>query len=215
MPKIRTRISARSAIAALLFMLWAPAVARADWTTYRGDAARSGIDTSSVGSAPFAAAWTSPNLGGDVWGQPLVHNGVVIAATETNQVWALSESTGQVMWQASAGTPVPASGPGPHPPCGDISPYVGITSTPVIDPASNQVFVVADNLIGGTIVHQLYAFNLANGSAVAGFPVSVEPPGDTPSDQLQRPGLALAGGQVIVGYGGNDGDCGSRERSAR
>jgi outer membrane protein assembly factor BamB len=39
--------------------------------------------------------------------------------------------------------------------------------------------------------------------------VTVEPPGDTPKDQLQRTALALAGGQVIVGYGGNDGDCGN------
>ena len=194
-------------IAALV--LWAPAAARADWTTYRGDAARSGVDTSSVGSLPFASAWSSPDLGGAIWGQPLVHNGLVIAATESNQVWALSESTGQVVWQASAGTPVPSSGPGPHPPCGDISPTVGITSTPVIDPATNRVFVVADTLTGSTIQHELYAFKLANGSAVAGFPVDVEPPGDVPADQLQRPGLALDNGQIIIGYGGNDGDCGT------
>jgi polyvinyl alcohol dehydrogenase (cytochrome) len=192
-----------------MLMAWAPSWARADWPTYRGDAARSGVDSSSAGSLPFAPSWTSPDLGGAIWGQALVHDGLVIVATESDQVFALSESTGQVVWQAPAGTPVPSSGPGPHPPCGDISPTVGVTSTPVIDPVSNAVFVVADNLISGTIVHQLYAFNLANGSAVAGFPVSVEPPGDVPSDQLQRPGLALAGGQVIVGYGGNDGDCGT------
>ena len=192
-----------------LLVTWAPAVARADWATYRGDAARSGVDTSSVGSLPFASAWTSPNLGGAIWGEPLVHDGLVIVATESNQVWALSESTGQVVWRASAGTPVPSAGPGPHPPCGDISPTVGITSTPVIDPATNRVFVVADTLTGSTIQHELYAFNLANGSAVAGFPVDAEPPGDMPADQLQRPGLALDNGQIIIGYGGNDGDCGT------
>ena len=191
----------------LALTLWGAGAARADWTTYRGDAARSGVDSSSVGSLPFVSAWTSQSLGGEVWGQPLVHNGLVVVATESNQVWALSESTGQKVWQASAGTPVPSSGPGPHPPCGDISPTVGITSTPVIDPATNRVFVVADTLSGSTIQHLLYAFNLSSGSGVPGFPIDAEPPGDEPGAQLQRPGLALDHGQIIIGYGGNDGDC--------
>jgi hypothetical protein len=93
--------------------------------------------------------------------------------------------------------------------CGDISPCVDITSTPVIDPATNRVFVVADTLQGGNIQHELYAYDVSSGALVPGFPVSVEPLGDTPKDQLQRAALALAGGQVIVGYGGNDGDCGN------
>ena len=197
------------AAATVALMLWGVGAARADWTTYRGDAARSGVDSSSVGSLPFTPAWTSPDFGGAVWGQPLVHNGLVVVATESNEVWGLSESTGQKVWQASAGTPVPSSGTGPHPPCGDISPTVGITSTPVIDPATNRVFVVADTLTGGMIEHQLYAFNLSDGSGVPGFPVKAEPTGDVPADQLQRPGLALDNGQVIIGYGGNDGDCGT------
>ena len=127
----------------------------------------------------------------------------IIVATESNQVEALNESTGQLVWQASAGTPVPSS----ELPCGDISPTVGITSTPVIDPATDRVFVVADTRNGSSIQHKLYAFNVSNGSAAAGYPVDVEPPGDVPADQLQRPGLALDNGQIIIGYGGNDGDC--------
>jgi outer membrane protein assembly factor BamB len=194
---------------ALLLLVATPAAARADWTTYRGDPGRSGVDASSVGSVPFAAAWTSQSLGGAIWGEPLVHDGLVIVATESNEVAALNESNGQLAWQASAGTPVPSSGSGPHPPCGDISPTVGITSTPVIDPTTDRVFVVADNLIGSSIQHRLYAFNLSNGSAVAGYPVDVEPPGDAPADQLQRPGLAIDNGQIIIGFGGNNGDCGT------
>jgi outer membrane protein assembly factor BamB len=193
---------------ALALATWVPASARADWTTYRGDAARSGVDSSSTGSLPFAAAWTSPSLGGNVWAEPLVYRGLVIVATEANQVSALNEATGQVVWQASAGTPVPSG----KLKCGDISPTVGITSTPVIDPATSRVFVVADTWDGtnsSSIIHKLFAFNLSDGSAVAGFPVSVEPPGDVPADQLQRPALALDGGKIVVGYGGNDGDCGT------
>jgi outer membrane protein assembly factor BamB len=205
MPLVFRRSAAWLAALALALLAWAPAPARADWPTYRGDQARSGVDSSSDGSLPFAAAWTSPNVGGAIWGQPLVHDGLVVVATESDEVVALSEATGQVVWQAGAGTPVPSS----RLSCGDISPTVGITSTPVIDPLTNRVFAVADTLNGSTIQHKLFAFNLSDGSAVAGFPVDAEPPGDVPADQLQRPGLALAGGRVIVGYGGNDGDCGN------
>lgn len=205
MPLVLRRSAAWLAALALALLAWAPASARADWPTYRGDEARTGVDSSSGSALPFATAWTSPDLGGAIWGQPLVHDGLVVVGTESNQVVALSEATGQVVWRAGAGTPVPSS----RLSCGDISPTVGITSTPVVDPSTNRVFVVADTLNGSTIQHKLFAFNLSDGSAVAGFPVSAEPPGDVPADQLQRPGLALSGGQVIIGYGGNDGDCGS------
>jgi len=205
MPMVRTRRAVAFATVIVAMLVWASAGARADWITYRGDPGRSGIDSSSVGMLPFSPAWTSPNLGGAIWAQPLVHNGLVIVATESNQVFALRESTGQLVWQASTGTPVPSE----QLSCGDISPTVGVTSTPVIDPATNKVFVVADTLDGSTILHKLFAFNLANGTPGPGFPVSVEPPGDVPKDQLQRPGLALDNARIIIGYGGNDGDCGT------
>ena len=206
MTGIRRRRGRWHGAIALVLLACLPAVARADWTTYRGDAMRSGIDTSSTGSLPFAPAWTSPNLGGEVWGQPLVHDGLVIVATESDEVVALSEATGQVVWQASTGTPVPF---GKLACSGDIMPTVGITSTPVIDPSSNEVFAVADTLNGSTIEHKLYAFNVSTGAAVAGFPVDVEPPGDDPAAQLQRAALALDNGEIVIGYGGNDGDCGT------
>jgi outer membrane protein assembly factor BamB len=205
MPSVVGRTISGLSVLVLALCLWGPAAAQADWTTYRGDPSRSGVDSSSVGSLPFAPAWSSQNLGGDIWGEPLVYDGLVIVATEANKIVALSEATGQVAWQASAGTPVAST----MLPCGDIKPTVGITSTPVIDPVTDHVFVVADTLQGSRIQHELYAFDLSSGAAVPGFPVNVEPPGDVPADQLQRPGLALTGGQIIIGYGGNDGDCGT------
>lgn len=207
MPTPRRR-AARLSILVSLLLLFSAAAANGDWTTYRGDPARSGFDSSSTGSLPFTAAWTSPNLGGDIWGQPVIHDGLVIVATESDEIAALDESTGHIVWQASTGTPVPAG----ELPCGDISPTVGITSTPVIDPARSEVFAVADTWDGhntSSIEHKLYAFDLSNGAAVAGFPVDVEPPNDAPAAQLQRTALALDAGEIVIGYGGNNGDCGT------
>jgi len=97
-------------------------------------------------------------------------------------------------------------------PCGDISPLIGITSTPVIDTAANRIYAVGAVSTSGTIHHELFALDLRSGLPVAGFPVNVDPPfpsGGTPVNQLQRPGLALDAGRILIGYGGNDGDCNS------
>src|SRR5436305_14011011 len=53
-------------LAVLLLAVWGCASAWAAWTTYRGDAARSGVDSSGSGSVPFASAWTSASLDGTV-----------------------------------------------------------------------------------------------------------------------------------------------------
>jgi len=180
----------------------------ANWTTYRGDAQRSGVDPSSWGSVPLTPTWTSPVLAGQVYGEPLAYQGTVIVATESDDVYALNETTGQVQWHVNVGQAVPAS----RLPCGDISPTVGITSTPVIDSSTGRVFVVADTWDGtssSSIHHQLFGLNLADGSLIAGLPVGVDPPQSDPTALLQRTALALDAGKVLVGYGGNDGDCGT------
>jgi outer membrane protein assembly factor BamB len=194
---------------------WWVAPARADWTTYHADAQRSGVDLSSVGSVPFSPAWSSQGLAGDVYAEPLVYKGLVFVATEGDEVYALSESTGAVVWHASAcagGMSGCAPVPSGQLPCGDISPTVGITSTPVIDPATKRLFVVAETWDGShpsSIEHRLVGFNVADGSLVRGSPMVVDAPGSTPAAQLQRAALALDGGEVLIGYGGNYGDCGS------
>ncbi len=96
-------------------------------------------------------------------------------------------------------------------PCGDISPSIGITSTPVIDPASDRIYVVGAVLASpGVVQHELFAVDLSSGQTIAGFPIMVDPPypsGGRAVNQLQRPGLALDGGRILIGYGGNDDDC--------
>jgi len=184
-----------------LLALAASGSARADWTTYHADPALSGVDTTSGTAVPFATAWTASNLVGDIWSEPLVYNGLVIVATENNDVYAFDEATGAQVWHVSGGTPVPAS----ELPCGDIAPTVGITGTPVIDASTGTLYAVADLSSGSSAAHTLFAYDAATGSLE--WSRAVEPPSDDPLNQLQRESLALDGGRVLIGYGGNDGDC--------
>src|SRR5437588_5756442 len=68
--------------------------AHGDWTTYHGDAGRSGTDPTSGAGLPFAVGWTSPDLGGDIYGQPLIYGGHVIVGTEHDEIVALNASDG-------------------------------------------------------------------------------------------------------------------------
>jgi outer membrane protein assembly factor BamB len=179
-----------------------PAAAPAKaWTVYHGDAAGSGVAGSPARVDTSHPAWTSPQLDGHLYGEPLVYGGRVYVATERDTVYALSAATGAVIWSRQLATPVPSS----MLPCGDIGPTVGITGTPVIDPARNEIFVVADELIGGQPAHMLTGLATSNG--MARMRVNVDPRGASPAALLQRTGLNLAGGRVVFGFGGNAGDC--------
>ena len=80
---------------------------------------------------------------GNVYAQPLYIEGgpsgpVVIAVTESNNVYALNATTGAIIWQRNVGTPVTSGLP-----CGNINP-LGITGTPVVDLASRSLFFDAE-----------------------------------------------------------------------
>jgi hypothetical protein len=92
-------------------------------------------------------------------------------------------------------------------PCGDITPTVGITGTPVIDPARSEIFVVADEVAQGRPAHVLTGLSTSTGRVE--MTRDVDPPGVDTAALLQRTGLTLAGGRVVFGFGGNDGDCAS------
>ena len=174
-----------------------------EWTTYGGGAARTSADTTepALGHAP-GRAWTSPPLDGAVYGQPLVFGGQVLVGTENDTVYALSAATGAVAWSVHLGSPVPAGAL----PCGDISPAVGITSTMVVDPSTRTLYAAAALSSGSRVAHELFAVDLA-GHGVR-FSRPLDQPGWSAPAQLQRAGLALDGGLVLVGFGGNYGDCG-------
>jgi outer membrane protein assembly factor BamB len=196
-----------AACLALSAMSGAALAAIPSWTTYRHDSGRSGSDPDSTSPASPTQIWQTPALDGPMWAQPLVYGTRVYVATGNDTVYALDAATGAVVWQKHLATPVPAV----QLSCGDIKPNVGIVSTPVIDPGTGRIYVVADTWDGSnssSIAHVMYALNLSDGSVAVG-PVPVDPPGSVHGDQLQRVALALDAGKIIVGYGGNDGDCGT------
>ena len=142
--------------------------ARAAWPVYHGSALGSGVDSSGVTFSPANSAWKSPVLDGPVFGEPLEATGRVYVATENDTVYALAANTGAIVWSSHVATPVPAHAP--FVPCGDISPTVGITGTPVIDLARNEIFVVADTLVKGPsssrgveASHRLFGLDLFTG----------------------------------------------------
>lgn len=194
-------LSAALAAVALFATSGAAAAAEAGWTTYHHDAERSGVDPDGVSPVTPVLAWQSVDLGAPIWGQPLVVGSRVYVATVSDQVYALEATTGAIAWQASAGTPVPAGAL----PCGDIKPTVGIVGTPVIDPADGVLYAVADTWNGSHAEHLLEGFRVSNGERVLSTPA--DPPGSDPQALLQRTALNLDAGNVVFGYGGNDGDC--------
>jgi outer membrane protein assembly factor BamB len=64
---------------------------------------------------------------------------MLLVASEDDIVQAFDATTGKELWRRSLGRPVPASSL----PCGNINP-VGITGTPVIDPATQAIYFDAD-----------------------------------------------------------------------
>src|SRR6202012_1190665 len=116
-----------------------------NWTTYHGTAEATGVQAVQTTLRPSRRAWVSPTLDGEVYGEPLVADGRVVAATENDTVYVMAARTGRILWSRHLGKPVPSG----DLPCGDIAPEIGITGTPVIDPAREEIFVDADTLIHG------------------------------------------------------------------
>jgi outer membrane protein assembly factor BamB len=180
------------------------AYAEPAWTTYHRDAARSGDDPEATDPITPALAWQSHDLGAPIWSQPLILGSRVYVATVGDEIYALNAATGEVIWEKSAGIPVPAE----EVTCGDIKPTVGIVGTPVIDVATNAIYAVADvwNASTEEAHHVFEGFNLNNGEQV--LSTAVDPPGGNPKTLLERPALDLDEGKVVFGFGGNSGDCG-------
>ena len=153
-------------------------------------------------------------ISGNVYAQPLYIEGgtngpMIIAVTESNNVYALDATTGLPIWSRTDIGPAVTSGL----PCGNINP-AGITGTPVVDLTSRRLFF--DALIDGTTKkHFIYSLNVDTGATTPGWPVDVNAKASYNSinfvslAQEERGGLALVNGIVYVSYSGYLGDCGS------
>src|SRR6266513_884940 len=103
------------------------------------------------------------------------HN-VVFVATEHDSVFAFDadsnlDSNAIPLWQASLVDTAHGAGAGEKTvPSGDVStddivPEIGITSTPVIDPTTNTMYVVAKSTVGDTtFIQRLHALDITTGS---------------------------------------------------
>jgi hypothetical protein len=117
------------------------------------------LTTSTVGSLGISH---SVGLADQVDAQPLVIPGfidghdIVFVADESNNVYQIDANTGAILKQVSLGGPVPRPFN-----CGNSGPNVGIDSTPVIDWASQTLFVLAYvNVNNATPTYFLHALNL-------------------------------------------------------
>jgi hypothetical protein len=149
----------------------------------------------------------------EIYAQPLIADGYLVVATEENNVYGLNPETGAIDWSINLGPSWPASTIG----CGDLVPDVGITSTPVYDPTTQTLYVMAKTWTSGSGVahpiYQLSAIDLGtiSGSVateVSGWPVTIAgDPTDSPGLpfngkwELQRAGLLLLNGVVYAGFG--------------
>jgi outer membrane protein assembly factor BamB len=171
----------------------AAASAGASWPTYGGSPSRAGV-AQGAPAAPKLTRRFTRSLDGEVYAQPLIADGRIYVATESNTVYAFGTG-GKLIWKRHLGKPVPAG----DLPCGNIDPS-GITGTPAI--AQGRLYAVAFLRAGHR--HVLFGLRLSNGRVA--IRANVDPPNRTV--QQQRGALLAAHGRIYVPYGGLFGDCG-------
>jgi outer membrane protein assembly factor BamB len=161
-----------------------------DVVTYKNDASRSGqnlteqiLNLANVAPATFGLL-RNLAVDGKVDAQPLYlsalsvagasHN-VVFVATEHDSVYAFDSDSGAALWQVSllgtGETLSDARG------CSQVTPEIGITSTPVIDRAAGAhgtIFVVAMSKDAASNYHQrLHALDVATGAELLNGPTEI------------------------------------------
>lgn len=195
---------------------------RAGW-----NANETALTTSNVNGQQFGKVFTLP-VDDEVYAQPLVvghvsivggeHN-VVYVATVNNTLYAFDADDGTLYWMKNY------SAPGMRPPrstdmtgaCGgsysDFSGNIGMVGTPVIDAATQTLYVVARSSDGGSFVQHLHAVSIVDGSEMSGSPVQITAtyPGTGDGSvnnvitfdgqrQNQRQALTLVNGVVYVTF---------------
>ncbi len=208
-------------------------------TTEHYDNFRSGQTTTetvltpaNVNSGHFGRLFSDP-VDGFIYAQPLyvqavtipgkgVHN-VVYVATQHDSVyaWDADNNAGQnsaPLWHTSFIDPAhgitPVSQDDTR--CNSILNEQGITSTPVIDTATNTIYVVAQTKENGSFFQRLHALDITTGAEKLGGPtvITATYPGSgdgssggelsfDPLLHLNRPGLLLSNGVVYIIFSSN------------
>jgi hypothetical protein len=182
----------------------------------------SALSKSAMAGLHVDPAFAQATTAGPTYTQPLYLAGesggrdLVIVATEQNHVYAFDAATGgKPVWDQLLGTPLPKSRLATlRTGCGNIDP-LGITGTPVIDPATRTIYLDAMLIASAnaTAQHQVFALDADTGKVKQGWPVDLNTTvkvGNTTFNSLvqnQRGALALLGGKVFVPFGGHIGDC--------
>ncbi len=200
--------------------------------TQKGDPARSGwnrhetvLTQADVNPADFGRRTMYP-VDGAIYTQPLFVPGVSVAGGTHNVVLVATEHDSVYAFDADATGPAHAPlwhrtllPPGARPvsaandvTCTAIAPQVGITGTPVIDPATGTLYVAATTKDSDGLVFRLYALDLRTGAdRVPPVRIAASVPGSAPDAvhgtvsfdaryEQQRMGLLLLGGVVYVAF---------------
>ncbi len=185
----------------------------------------------------------SCQVDGAVYAQPLWVANVTIGGAKHNVLYVATEHDGLFAFDADpvgnacvklwsvnlidaahggvAGESTVPNGPTVTPPLigngdGDLQPEVGVTGTPVIDPATNILYVVTKSVVLGTantFYQRLHAVDITSGAEKAGSPIvisgSYTPAGGTAvtfdsQQHLQRTGLTFANGNVYVAFSAHE-----------
>ncbi len=216
--------------ASLALTVQAAAPIAPDITTYHDDVARDGLNAqettltlNNVNSTQFGKLGFD-TVDGKVDAEPLFLAGVnaggqtrnvLYVATEHDSVYAFDADTGAQIWKTSIlGSGETASGD--HG-CGQITPQIGITSTPVIDRkqgANGAIFVVGMSEDSTGAYHQrLHALDITTGAEIQGSPTEVTAtyPGTgannsngnvvfDPSQYAERAALLLINGNIYTAW---------------
>ncbi len=176
------------------------------------------LNTSNVGSNTFGLLFNLP-VDERIFAQPLyvpnvaipnsgTHN-VVYVATMNDTVYAFDADVGGApLWSVNLASLFNTSAPiwadfaiPPNDPAG----HLGVLSTPVIDPTTNIMYVVACTLENSTMAYRLHAIDITTGAEPYGPGVLIT--GSYSGIMLgtpylvQRTSLVLAGDQVVFGFG--------------
>jgi len=193
--------------------------------TYHNDVARTGqnlgetiLTPANVKSAGFGKLGVLP-VQGKVDAEPLyvpklsiagaVHN-VVFVVTEHGLAYAFDADSLARLWQVSllGSGETPSNDHG----CNQITPEIGITATPVIDPAAGAhgaLYAVAMSKDSSGNYHQrLHALDLVSGVELGGSPVTIQASYPSKSGQVvfdagpyaERAGLLLLNGVIYLSW---------------